>query len=184
VSVKMDTTWMEVSACLVDSNVTLVKMMLDTVEIVLILELTLQLVMNVHTDYLMMIYMLNVKFVKTLIINVTIVINGNVMNVKSTEIYLTVLVLLDTLKLKVNVYLVLTTVKLVLVLLITVSLVLKQESMLMFVTVHTDYMMMVLKIHNVKYVIRDVLDVMDLISTVLFVPLIEKFHLDVIVLLV
>jgi hypothetical protein len=53
---------------------------------------------------------LTVKFVKMLTINVIIVTNGNVMNVKSTEIYLSVLAKLDTLKLKVNVPLVLTTV--------------------------------------------------------------------------
>jgi hypothetical protein len=72
----------------------------------------------------------------------------------------------------------------VLVLLITVSLVLIQESMLMSVIVHMDYMMIILKIHNVKYVIRDVIDVKDKMITVLIAPLIEKFHLDVIVLLV
>jgi hypothetical protein len=72
----------------------------------------------------------------------------------------------------------------VLVLLIIVSLVSKQESMPIFVTVLMDYMMMVPKIHNVKFVTKDVLDVMDLISTVLFVPLTEMEHLNVTVLLV
>lgn len=41
-----------------------------------------------------------------------------------------------------------------------VLLVLKVDIIQMSVTVHTDYMMMVLKIQNVKLVTKDVLDVM------------------------
>jgi hypothetical protein len=148
--------------------------MLTIVLIVLILELTLQLVTNVHMDSLMITYMLIVKVVKLNIINVNIVTKMNVIFVMSTEIYLTVLVLLDMLKLMENVNHVPITALLVLVPHQTVLPVSNQESMPMFVTVLMDYMMMVPKIHNVKFVTIDVLGVMDLISTVLFVPLLEK----------
>jgi hypothetical protein len=52
-----------------------------------------------------------------------------------------------------------------------------------FVTVHMDYMMMVLKIQNVKLVTKDVLDVKAKTITVLSVPLTDLVSQNVNVLM-
>jgi hypothetical protein len=70
----------------------------------------------------------------------------------------------------VNVYLVLITVLPVLVPQITVSPVLKEDSIQKLVPVQKENMMTILEIHIVKPVARVVLDVKDLIATVLNVP--------------
>jgi hypothetical protein len=98
VSVLMDTIWTEVSACLVASNVKPVPTTSTTVTSVQPKEPMLQPVTNVHTVSSTTICSQNVSFVNVLTTNVNIVTDLNVKSVNKTEIYLSVLVPLDTLK--------------------------------------------------------------------------------------
>jgi hypothetical protein len=149
------------------------------VTLVLIIDQVHQLVMNVHKVTLMIIFMLIANLVDQNTINVTNVAKKNVLFVKLEEIYQTVPVLLEPLKLMELVYLVLITVLLVSVLKITVSPVLKEDSIQKLVIVHMVNMMMVPKIQTVKHVIRDVLDVMHLIFTVPSVTSTERMNQNV-----
>jgi len=118
----------------------------------------------------------NVILMLKIVKNVTLM---NVPNVKKEEIYHSVIVQLEPLKLKANVYHVLITVKLVQEPQKIVILVLKEESIQTNVTALINGMMMVNNTKNVKNVVIDVLDVKDLIITVPSVPLTEKVNQNV-----